>query len=97
MSGLDFCMLMTDQVHLAAQREAEFTLAPRSFSLSLYSLTFLFHHLLISFSRHSYSHFLCVREYVCKRGEGEGNRAIMFLTFLSHSAMCVWLSVFVWI
>ncbi len=31
-------MLMTDQVHLAAQLGAEFTLVPRSFSLSLYSL-----------------------------------------------------------
>lgn len=32
---------------------------------------------------------MCVWEYVWERGEGEGNSTIMFLTSLSHSAVCL--------
>ena len=92
MSGLDLSMLMTDQVHLAAQLEAEFTLAPRSFSLSQFLPT----PLLVSLSGQIATPFStarlhgCVRACVCvrERGEGEGNGTIMFLASLSHSALC---------
>lgn len=60
-------MLMTDQVHLAAQLEAEFTLAPRSFSFSLYPLTCFYTHppLLVSFSHHISTLFSAVCLHVC--------------------------------
>lgn len=99
MSGLDLSMLMTDQVHLAAQLEAEFTLAPRSFSLS----QFLPIPLLVSLSLWSncntifYCKAACVCMCVCvrERGEGEGNGTIMFLASLSHSTLCVCASAYV--
>lgn len=82
MSGLDLCMLMTDQVHLAAQLEAEFTAAPHSFLLSLRSLS-LFPFVFTS------QHCCCVGEGEKGGGEGEGNDAIMFLTSPSHFAVCL--------
>lgn len=82
-------MLMTDQVHLAAQLEAEFTLVPRSFSLSLYSLTFFFtHSLSLSLSISTPFSPVSLHVYVWERGEGEDKGAVMFLPSLSQVAVC---------
>lgn len=83
-------MLMTDQVHLAAQLEAEFTLAPRSFSLSLYSLTFL-PPLSLFFPPVTSQHHFPLRVYtsvcVCQR-EGVKARVMVQLCFSISQPLC---------